>query len=92
MPKKKEKVVMLPRPPSPSLLDREHNPSSGTTVRISDTTRSRLIARSTRMDQTYDYIINELLDEVELNLKTEGPEAVRIIKEAAAIAKKGRQK
>ena len=66
MPKKKDKVVMLPRPPSPIVGERpSHNLASGTTIRISEEVRDRIIARSTRMDQTYDSVLRELLDEVE---------------------------
>jgi hypothetical protein len=102
MPKKKEKVVMLPRPPSPGDPD---NPILGTTIRISENTRSRLIDRSTKMDQTYDYLINGLLDEankwiaiydlmdaVEKDLKTQGPEVIRLAKEVTAFAKKSRER
>lgn len=99
MPKKKEKVVMLPRPPSPIVGERpSHNLASGTTIRISEERRDRVVARSTRMDQTYDSVLREILDrleeleELERDIKAQGPEAIRLMKDAAALAKKGRQK
>lgn len=50
------------------------------------------------MDQTYDSVLREILDrleeleELERDIKAQGPDAIRLMKDAAALAKKGRQK